>query len=283
MSVNYPVSLDNGTSLPNPSATNDTNSPSLSSGQVLQNTAVIALETKVGINSSTATANTVLLGTGTGASTWGTLTSSYVTSATGSGSFVFATSPTVTGATLTTPTINNPTLNTDSVVGYTTDNDGTVYGISVSGGKITSSSAFSTGVILPSALVAGTGSSWTWQSWTPTWTNLTIGNATVTAQYIQTGQTVNFSLDITFGSTTSMGTAPIFTLPVNSVAPISGYFRPSGTSLMSVSTTGTVYYGYNYISSTTTCYIEVSEGITPTAPFTWTTGSVLSVTGTYQA
>ena len=136
MSINYPTSIDNGSSLPNPSATNDTNSPSLSSGQVLQNSAVIALETKLGINSSTASTNTVLLGTGSGASTWGTLTSSYVTAATGSGSFVFATSPTITSATLTTPTINNPTLNTDSVVGFTTSNNGTVYGISVSGGKI---------------------------------------------------------------------------------------------------------------------------------------------------
>lgn len=147
MSINYPTSVDNGTSLPNPSATNDTNSPSLSSGQVLQNSAVIALETKLGINSSTASTHTVLLGTGTGASTWGTLTSSYVTSATGTGAFVFASAPTITSATLTTPVINNPTLNTDSVVGFTTSNNGSVYGVSVTGGKISASSYVTAGSV----------------------------------------------------------------------------------------------------------------------------------------
>ena len=70
MAINYPASLDNGTSLPNPTATQDTNSPSLSSGQGLQNDAVIALETKLGTGSSTPSGTYALVSTGTGSSSW---------------------------------------------------------------------------------------------------------------------------------------------------------------------------------------------------------------------
>ena len=70
MAINYPASLDNGTSLPNPTATQDTNSPSLSAGQGLQNDAVIALETKLGTGSSTPSGTYALVSTGTGSSAW---------------------------------------------------------------------------------------------------------------------------------------------------------------------------------------------------------------------
>ena len=63
---NYPTSLDNGTSMPNPTSTSSRNNPSLADGQTTQNEAIIALETKVGIGSSTPTTNTVLRGTGSG-------------------------------------------------------------------------------------------------------------------------------------------------------------------------------------------------------------------------
>ncbi len=70
MAINYPASLDNGTSLPNPTATQDTNSPSLSAGQGLQNDAVIALETKLGTGASTPSGTYALVSTGTGSSSW---------------------------------------------------------------------------------------------------------------------------------------------------------------------------------------------------------------------
>lgn len=136
MATNFPTSLDNSTSLPYPTSTSDTNSPSLAGGQDNQNDAVIAAQTKLGIGSSVAASNQVLTGTGAGQSNWQLLTSANVTLATGSGAFVFGTSPTITSPTLTTPVINNPTLNTDSVIGYTSANTGTVYGLSVTSSKI---------------------------------------------------------------------------------------------------------------------------------------------------
>jgi len=73
MAINFPSSLDNGTSLPYPSATDDTNSPSLSGLQDNQNDALIALETKLGIadaNSQTPVTGNLLASTATGESSW---------------------------------------------------------------------------------------------------------------------------------------------------------------------------------------------------------------------
>ena len=144
MSTLYPGALDNSTSLPYPGATNNTNSPSLAGGQDNQNDAIIAAESKLGINASTPTATTVLLGAGAGSSSWGNITPSYMNAVTGTGAFVCATSPTISSPTINTPTINNPTLKTDSVIGYTSANTGTVYGMSVASGILASAALTNT-------------------------------------------------------------------------------------------------------------------------------------------
>lgn len=290
--TNFPGSLDNGTSLPTPSATDDTNSPSLSDGQATQNNAVIATETKLGYGASAQapTTNSVLLGTGSGTSQWGSITGAYASSSTGSGNFVLATSPTIVNATLTTPTINNPTLNTDSVVGFTSADNGTVYGIGITSGKITASTSFGTSVILPSALLAGTGTSWSPQSWTPTWTNVTIGNATVAAIYTQIGKFIYFLINVGLGSTSSVSGQISFTLPVTTS---SSYFgRDSiGVANMNLSTGSSTIKGYLDWASTTTASVStittstypVYTPTSATVPFSWTSGSELNASGWYLA
>ncbi len=113
MATNYPSSLDNGTSLPYPTSTDDLSSPNLAAGQGNQNDATIAVETLVGTNATQTTptaSGNVLQATSPTASEWGLLTSSNVSSSTGTGEFVFATSPTLTSPTLNTPTISSPTI-----------------------------------------------------------------------------------------------------------------------------------------------------------------------------
>ncbi len=63
---NYPTSLDNTTTLPTATDTSSLTNPDLATVQNTQNDAVVQLETKVGIGSSTPIADTVLRGTGTG-------------------------------------------------------------------------------------------------------------------------------------------------------------------------------------------------------------------------
>lgn len=53
----------------------------------------------------------------------------------------------------------------------------------------------------------------TYSSWTPTLTNITLGNGTMTGRYTQIGKFVNASLKLVFGTTTSVSGVMNFSLP----------------------------------------------------------------------
>ena len=74
MATNYPGSLDTGTQQPSPSASTEMDDAGFEHDAVHTNhsEAIIALETKVGTGSSSAVANSVLAGTGSGTSSWTT-------------------------------------------------------------------------------------------------------------------------------------------------------------------------------------------------------------------
>lgn len=147
MATNYPTAKDDGTSLPNPSSSSATNSPSHSSLHSSENAAIIAVETKLGTGSTTPASNTLLFGTGAGTSAWQTLTSSQLASVlsdeTGTGSVVFANTPT-----LITPkvdTINESTLNNGVTVGGVNLKSGFMSGANLTAGTV-GSSQVATGV-----------------------------------------------------------------------------------------------------------------------------------------
>ena len=54
-----------------------------------------------------------------------------------------------------------------------------------------------------------------WTTWTPSYTNLTVGNGTVVSRYRQVGKMVDVFFMFTLGSTSTIGSDPRFTLPVN--------------------------------------------------------------------
>lgn len=119
MSTNFPTALDDAVSLPNPTAVSKTNNPSHASQHANENDAIKAIEAKIGTGSSTPSNNTLLRGNGSGTSEWSALTSAQlrasISDETGTGSAVFADTPT-----LTTPkvdTINEATAG----VGVTID------------------------------------------------------------------------------------------------------------------------------------------------------------------
>lgn len=146
------------------------------------------------------------------------------------------------------------------------------------------------GGVVPNSLVDGTGTSWAWQSWTPTWTNLTVGNGTVDASYIQIGKTVFYKLALVFGSTSSISGNPSFSLPVTSVAVEnagieigSGYLRDSngsvvfGSVLHGSTTTGQVTY--HAVSGS----LVIRGGVSSSAPFTWASNDGILIQGQYEA
>lgn len=247
--TNFPNALDNSTSLPNPGSTDDTNSPSLSSGQTVQNGAVIAVETKVGTGSSsqTAIANSVLLGDGTGTSHWGPVTSGFVSSSTGTGPFVLANGATLTSPTINTAIINNPTLKVDSIAGFTTSTQGSAYGAAFNGGAVTLPNT-QTALSIPatSAVISAPGSTailnMTGSAGTA---NISIVNvlkqATIgsSAAIVAGGSTINF---INMSTTANFGFFWGSGVPTVSAAQGSVYLRTDGSSTstrMYVNTNGT--------------------------------------------
>lgn len=112
MSINYPSSLDNGTTLPSPSTTDLTNSPDHAGLHDNENLALIALETKLGTGASNQTpaSSRFLVGTGVGTSDW----SKVVPTGTVIGT---SDTQTLTNKTLTSPTINTPTITNPTITG----------------------------------------------------------------------------------------------------------------------------------------------------------------------
>jgi len=130
-----------------------------------------------------------------------------------------------------------------------------------------------------------------WASWTPTWTNLTVGNGTVNAKYTQIGKTVHFRMSLVFGSTTSLTNSIAISLPV-SVS--TDYYHDTKTKI------GFAHFEdagvANYIgvigvvgddpTLLSVYYINASfstSGISSIAPFTWSTGDQMIIQGTYEA
>lgn len=258
-----------------------------------------ALGTKVGTGASTPTSGTVLRGNGVGTSAWGqavltsdvTGTLPVANGGIGQNSLTGLTLP---SATLANPAISgtvsggatytSPILTTPTIADYT--NSTHTHASTAQGGLLNGANAITDGTITPAELESGTGSSWAWQSWTPTFTNFTKSSATITAKYIQIGKTVHFKLGIVLSGST-MGSNPTFTLPITSVA-ITSALHPLGVCVLDDTGAGT-YNGQVTWASTTTGIFRSWDAnnngaaITVTAPFTWADGDGIFCQGSYEA
>jgi hypothetical protein len=127
-----------------------------------------------------------------------------------------------------------------------------------------------------------------WTTYTPTFTNLTVGNSTVAARYKQIGKIVFVSMKFTRGSTGSIGTTPTMSLPVtnatNGIFNGTTYYEDTGTQgflgyLLIGTNPSEVYFGCQNVSGTyqTTAYISA------TVPFTWTTNDNINIQFYYEA
>jgi hypothetical protein len=143
-----------------------------------------------------------------------------------------------------------------------------------------------------------TGAAWAsvgatdWAAWTPTWTNLTVGNATQTARYSQSGKTVFFILKLVFGSTTSMGTQPTFTWPVTAASTEAA--QGAVTKVLFLDASAQIVLGATDPRSSTTALTKLNapsgtvqlqdqdRAVTSTVPFTWTTSDTIWVMGSYE-
>lgn len=133
-----------------------------------------------------------------------------------------------------------------------------------------------------------------WLSWSPSYTNLTIGGGTVSAKYTRLGRMIAFRFRFAFGAGSAVGGDPTFTLPVT---PATTYAvsASQGDSLGSVRIIdlGTAdFSGQAFHQASGVCAPKVGTasgtftsfaGLNAASPMTWAIGDVLMVDGLYEA
>jgi hypothetical protein len=131
-----------------------------------------------------------------------------------------------------------------------------------------------------------------WSTWTPTLTNLVVGNGTMQGKYMQINKLVFVDLHIAFGATSTFGGggAWSFTYPVTAADALgqvfSVYILDSGSNL---------YTGTAVAASTTTFTLNPSVtnsagspaldtgSVTNGNPFTWAVNDQLRISGFFRA
>ena len=152
---------------------------------------------------------------------------------------------------------------------------------------MTSPFPFSSGAVLTAAQLNAIGD---WESWTPTLTNISIGNGSVTAHYAQVNEVVFFEIYMDVGSTTSFSSTSMqFSVPVACNSDLTfnpsagGWCRPQGSTiyqLLTVVFASDVIVPYCFQIPATYGQAVAIRG---TIPETWNSSGVLYMSGTYRA
>jgi hypothetical protein len=122
-----------------------------------------------------------------------------------------------------------------------------------------------------------------WTAWTPAYTNITIGNAAVTARYMQAGKLVHASYFMTVGSTTSFAAGNLLFSPPTTM--LAGANQVIGSGVGIDVSGGPAYRGTVALVTTSTRIVFVADGgtfISNTSPWTWATGDIITWTITYE-
>lgn len=200
------------------------------------------------------------------------------------------TSPTITGG-----TYDNGTITVDAIGGHTSANVVTIAGLQINNGVLNTNNSVVTAniadtAVTPAKLQSGTGTGWSWQSFTPTWTNFTVGNGTATCAYVQTGKMTAVRGRVVMGTTSSVSGSITFTLPVTAISAYN-QFDPVGTSVFTDTGTAT-YAGGALINSTTTAFLTAIDAsgtyakqviTSSTVPFTFGNGDIFVFNLLYEA
>lgn len=124
-----------------------------------------------------------------------------------------------------------------------------------------------------------------WSAYTPTVTNLSVGNGTLNAWFLATGKTTDFFIRFLMGSTSVVTSPPTFSLPATAQRTL---WTADGTAF---DTSASVYYpvrGVATDANTLTLYGWPSTAGNNLAaagantPMTWATGDALTLTGRYE-
>jgi hypothetical protein len=144
-------------------------------------------------------------------------------------------------------------------------------------------------LLLTAASGQATGLKYTggWTTFTPTWSNLTVGNASVnTGAYCQIGKTVFVKVHLVLGSTSTVGSTPYLSHPVTGAGIGAGLngtaqFLDAGIayylSMIDVNSTQAILV----LIATSAAYAS-QAGINSTTPFTWGTNDEIKLSYYYE-
>ena len=125
-----------------------------------------------------------------------------------------------------------------------------------------------------------------WTPFTPTLTNMTIGNGTLSGYYAQIGKTVHYSVRVVCGTTTSISGAVSMALPTAARASTTY----PGSAVFYDSSAGATVGGVADLSGSSVAPITppTTAGgywvqMTSTVPFLFAAGDIVSLAGTYEA
>jgi hypothetical protein len=143
---------------------------------------------------------------------------------------------------------------------------------------------------LQAASGESTGLQWggAYTAYTPTTTNITLGNGTKTGRYLLVGKMCHVEVKIVFGSTTTIGSPAYLSLPFN-VATLGAFSTAGDTSFQDSGTSnvigGAVHSSANEVIlvayNTAGTYIS-EAAVSATVPFTWTTNDVITFSYVYE-
>lgn len=131
-----------------------------------------------------------------------------------------------------------------------------------------------------------------WVDYTPTLSNFTLGNGSMEARYSQVGNTVDFYVEITMGSTSSVTGVIGVGVPVASPS-MTGFLYPVGQALARAAAASGSNVFKGFVTNSGSGIIDFARVVTagPTAggawnattPLTWATGDILTMKGMYEA
>ena len=148
--------------------------------------------------------------------------------------------------------------------------------VGANGSTLVANSSTSTGLEWQAPASGG------WTNFTPTWSGLTVGNGTVTAQYMEINKTVFIFVNVDFGSTTSISGDVLMSIPIDMETPLTGVrmgtaicYDATSSSILAVIQANTAsQIRFRYLLDTGTNPIRDND-LGASGPFTWTTGDKL--------
>lgn len=124
--------------------------------------------------------------------------------------------------------------------------------------------------------------------YTPSPSNLTLGNGTLTGRYMKIGMLVHYRISMVFGTTTSVSGIFSFTLPI-AATPAIAYPFPVGICAMQDVSASVVLYGLGRITSSIAAVTPVANDATPVGkgagpsyPWAWEPGDTIDINGSYE-